>query len=244
MIIPAFSLQNITVRFGTREVLAIPELSIHSGKITALIGPSGAGKSTLLRTLNTLQKPAAGKVEYFGQSLFENGNSRECRSSMTMVFQKPALFTGSVQYNVALGLKMRGVPLKVSASKVQHALELVGLPTLARQQAHTLSGGEAQRVALARALVLEPKVLLLDEPTANLDPANVRILEELIRRIHVELGNTIIVVTHNFYQAKRLSDYTIFMDEGRVVEHRPTSELFAGPEQDKTRAFLQGDMIY
>lgn len=241
---PAFYLQDITIKFGSREVLAIPELSIEAGKITALIGPSGAGKSTLLRTLNMLQKPVTGRVEFFGRPLFEQGKGREYQRAMTLVFQKPALFTGSVRYNVALGLKMRGVPSEVSAKKVQHALELVGLQNLARQQAHTLSGGEAQRVALARALVLEPKVLLLDEPTASLDPANVRILEELVRRIHLELGNTIIVVTHNFYQAKRLSDYTIFMDEGRVIEHRPTSELFARPEKDETRAFLQGDMIY
>ncbi len=241
---PAFYLQNISIKFGSREVLAIPELSIESGRITALIGPSGAGKSTLLRLLNMLQKPSTGRIDFFGQPLFENGKCRECQRSMTLVFQKPALFTGSVQYNIALGLKLRGMPAKVSAKKVQHALELVGLQNLARQEAHTLSGGEAQRVALARALVLEPKVLLLDEPTASLDPGNVRILEELIRRIHLELGNTIIVVTHNFYQAKRLSDYTIFLDEGRVVEHRPTSEFFARPENDKTRAFLDGDMIY
>lgn len=244
MTTPAYCLANVTVNFGSREVLTIPNIAIAANKITALIGPSGAGKSTLLRILNNLQKPTTGKVEYFGQPLTAPGKRSEYQSSMTLVFQKPALFSGSVQYNVALGLKLRGENQTIGAKKVQHALELVGLQNFARQQAHTLSGGEAQRVALARALVLEPKVLLLDEPTANLDPANVRLLEELIKRIHLELGNTIIVVTHNFYQAKRLSDYTIFMDEGQVVEHRPTAEFFNQPEQDKTMAFLQGDMIY
>ncbi len=242
--IKAFYIKDLIVRFGSKQVLAISELTLPAGAITALIGPSGAGKSTFLRTLNMLQKPTMGQVEYFGEALFDNRREREYQRSMTMVLQKPTLFSGTVQHNVELGLKLRGINTKLITEKVYHALSLLGIERLAKQPADTLSGGEAQRVALARALVLGPKVLLLDEPTASLDPANVRILEELIKKIHQELNNTIIVVTHNFYQAKRLAHHTIFLDEGKIIEHRPTAELFTKPEQEKTRAFLAGEMIY
>lgn len=240
----AFIINNLSVHFKRREVLRIPELTFEAGKITAVIGPSGSGKTTLLRTLNMLQKPASGEIIMLGSPLFNKGSYRECQCRMTLVAQKPALFSGTVRYNVTLGLKLRGPVHRTEKAKVDRALKLVGVEKLADQPANTLSGGEAQRVALARALVLEPKVLLLDEPTANLDPANVRVLEELIKQIHRELGNTIVMVTHNFYQARRLSDRTVLLYEGQVIEHRPTAEFFEAPSEERTRAFLAGEIVY
>ncbi|MCL4441464.1 MAG: ATP-binding cassette domain-containing protein [Firmicutes bacterium] len=169
--VPAFSLNGVIVEFNNQPVLDIGELVFDDRIIHAVIGPSGAGKSTLLRVLNMLQKPTQGSVTYFGNPLPYNGaNSLAARRSMSMVFQTPAMFSGNVYDNVALGLRLRDVKTKEVRAKVFQALETVGLTDLTKRSAATLSGGEAQRIALARALVVNPRVLLLDEPTANLDP--------------------------------------------------------------------------
>ncbi|HEX3032154.1 MAG TPA: ATP-binding cassette domain-containing protein, partial [Bacillota bacterium] len=211
---------------------------------TTVIGPSGAGKSTLLRVLNLLQKPSGGQISFYGKPLLDPHLHREHQTSMTMVFQKPALFAGTVSYNVALGLRLKGCDKAEQEQRVARALDMVGLGDFGSAHVSTLSGGEAQRVALARALVLRPQVLLLDEPTANLDPANVRIFEEVLRQSHEELGNTILIVTHNFHQARRLSQQTIFLDSGRLVEFQETDSLFTDPKEVATKAFLNGEMIY
>lgn len=240
----AFYITNLTVDFSGKAVVDIEELSFAAGKIHALIGPSGAGKSTLLRVLNILQKTTKGTVYYFGQPLEYHGAKKlAAQQSMAMVFQKSAMFSGNVYYNVALGLKLRGINSGEISQRVTEALEMVGLGSFAKRSALTLSGGEAQRIALARALVIRPKVLLLDESTANLDPANVAILEEIIKRIH-ETGTTVIMVTHNLYQAKRISHHTVFINKGKVVEVNATGELFSNPRAEETRLFVSGEMVY
>ena len=241
----AFDVRKLTVEFKGNRVLDINELDFASEKIHALIGPSGAGKSTLLRVLNLLQKPSAGQVQYFGRPLSFTGPEKlVTQRSMAMVFQKPAMFSGSVYHNVSLGLKLRNKKTSDIKTVVQKVLETVGLADLANRSALTLSGGEAQRAALARALVVNPKMLLLDEPTANLDPANVSLIEDIIRKIHVETSITIIIVTHNLYQAKRISEHTVFLNKGKVVETGSTNELFNNPKIEETRLFISGDMIY
>ncbi len=241
----AFKLTNVTVEFNKQTVVDITELYFTAGRIHALIGPSGAGKSTLLRVLNLLQKPARGQIVYFGQPLqFHGANKLSMQRTMAMVFQKPAMFSGSVYYNAALGLKLRRVSPAEIRTRVEETLDMVGLLDLAKRSALTLSGGEAQRTALARALVVKPKILLLDEPTANLDPANVAIFEDIINRVHQKTGTTIIIVTHNLHQAKRLSGETVFINKGKIIEAGATNELFENPQVRETKLFISGEMVY
>ncbi len=160
---------------------------------------------------------------------------------MTTVFQRPVLLHDSVRNNVAYSLRLRG---EKAAERVDRALAEVGLQGLARRPAQTLSGGEMQRVALARALVVEPRVLLLDEPTANLDPYNVSLIEGLIREHNQRAGTTVVLVTHNVFQAKRLAHRTALLLNGSLVELAETPLFFTSPADARTRAFVQGEMVY
>jgi tungstate transport system ATP-binding protein len=152
------------------------------------------------------------------------------------------LLDRSVWENVAYGLRLRGS--RNGNGRVQAALEAVGLEGLARQPARTLSGGEAQRVALARAMVIQPEVLLLDEPTANLDPFNVGMIEKIVGELNAEQGTTLVLVTHNIFQAKRLATRLAFLLEGKIIESAPADEFFAHPQDPRTAAFVRGDMVY
>jgi tungstate transport system ATP-binding protein len=236
--------EELTKCYGVREVLRIDRLSLSEGQIHGVMGPSGAGKSTLLRLLNLLDEPTAGRILYRGRDTARYRPRLELRRRMAMVFQKPVLFDETVFENVAYGLRLRGLPGREIRKKVAENLRAVGLEHLAKERARTLSGGEAQRVALARALVLEPDVLLLDEPTSNLDPQNVALLEELIRSASSRMGTTVILVTHNVFQARRLADRVVFLYEGRVVEEGAAAEVFSSPRDERTRAFVHGDMVY
>lgn len=240
---PAFVLKDIMVERNKKTILNIKEMSIAAGQIHAVIGPNGAGKTTLLRVLNLLQAPKQGEIKYFGKNI-TTAEKLVTQRDMAMVFQKPAIFSGDVLYNVALGLKLRGMSRQEVKIRALAALDKVGLKDFAKRQAGSLSGGEAQRMALARAMVLNPKVLLLDEPTANLDPANVALFEDIIKQVHAETGSTIIIVTHNLYQAKRVSQQSIFINKGRIMEQSPTDRLFTESSLEETKIFISGEMIY
>lgn len=241
----AYFLKDVVVEFNQKKILNINEVGIQAGRIHAVIGPSGAGKTTLLRVLNLLQPPHTGKVQYFGQDIkYKGGERLALQRSMSMVFQKPAIFSGDVFYNVAMGLKFRGLSREEIRKRVLDALEKVGMKELARRSAGKVSGGEAQRIALARSLVVQPKVLLLDEPTANLDPANVAIFEEIIKKVHEETRTTVVMITHNLYQAKRLSQEAIFLNKGEIIEISSTNDLFTNPQHNETKQFISGEMIY
>jgi tungstate transport system ATP-binding protein len=238
-----YSIEGISKAYAGREVLRIDQLDIERGKILALVGPSGAGKSTLLRILNFLEPPSVGRVRYGD---FDYGPGSEAplatRRQVTTVSQRPVLLNRPVLANVQFGLKLRG--LRDSAEQVTAALQQVGLAHLARQQARTLSGGEAQRVALARAMVLQPAVLLLDEPTANLDPYNVGLIEQIVRGLNQERQTTLVLVTHNIFQAHRLAHRIGFMLDGRLIEVADTRTFFESPADPRTAAFVAGDMVY
>jgi tungstate transport system ATP-binding protein len=161
---------------------------------------------------------------------------------VTTVFQRPILLNRSVQANVGYGLGLRG--LRGADSEIEKALEQVGLQALARQRARTLSGGEAQRVALARAIVLEPDVLLLDEPTANLDPYNVGLIEEIVTKLNRERGTTLVLVTHNVFQAKRLAHRVALMLDSQIIEVADVEAFFESPQDLRTAAFVRGEMVY
>lgn len=238
-----YRIENLVKSYGQRQVLAIDLLEIYRGEVLALVGPSGAGKSTLLRMLNFLEPPNAGVIE-FEKTPYSLSKDMplEMRRRVTTVFQRPMLLDRSVAENVSFGLRLRG---EGDASQaVQQAIEQVGLGELARQRARTLSGGEAQRVALARAMVLRPDVLLLDEPTANLDPYNVGLIENIARRMNQEQGATLVLVTHNVFQARRMAQRVVFLMEGKIVEVALAEQFFHQPRDPRTAAFVQGDMVY
>ncbi len=233
-----YQLRNVQHRYGDRIILDLPALDIERGEILAIVGPSGSGKSTLLRLLQFLEAPTSGSITFDGAAL--NGSAPlEVRRRVVTVFQHPALLDRSVYDNVAYGPWLRG--RRRSRETIMAALERVGLGNHARARAKTLSGGEAQRVALARSLVLDPAALLLDEPTANLDPYNVGLIEEIIRG-HGPM--TVVLVTHNTFQAKRLADRVGLLLGGKLVELLPTDRFFNDPTDPRTRSFINGEMVY
>lgn len=234
-----YELTDTTKQYGTREVLQINHLTIAEGKTLALLGPSGAGKSTLLRLLNFLEEPDRGQLCYAGEPIV-GLPTLAVRRTVTTVFQTPLLLNSSVWNNVAYGLWLRG---RRETQSVEAVLERVGMLHLAKARATTLSGGEAQRVALARALVIEPEVLLLDEPTANLDPANVALIEQIIRDLAKE-STTIVIVTHNIFQARRLADDVALLINGQLVEFGSSRQLFEQPKDERSKAFMAGTMIW
>ncbi len=236
-----YGLQGVTQQYNGRIVLSIDEMRIQSGEILALVGPSGAGKSTLLRLLNFLESPTAGKITFDGTAV--NGNlPLATRRRVTTVFQKPALLKRSVAANIGYGLSLRGE--KISLELLDHWLTRLGLQELRNQKASKLSAGEAQRVALARALVIRPDVLLLDEPTANLDPYNVDLIENIVREENQKNGTTVVLVTHNVFQAKRLAQRTALLMGGNLVELSETAVFFNNPHQPQTAAFVRGELVY
>jgi tungstate transport system ATP-binding protein len=233
-----YQLRNLQHRYGDRTVLDLPSLDIQRGEILSIVGPSGSGKSTLLRLLQFLEKPSAGSIAFDGSPITAQP-PLELRRRVVTVFQRPMLLDRSVRANVAFGLQLRRAQAIDRAA--DQALGRVGLLKYAHEKAHTLSGGEAQRVALARALVLQPEALLLDEPTANLDPYNVGLIENLIRD-HDRM--TIVLVTHNIFQAKRLADRVGLLINGQLIELAVTDQFFNAPIDPRTRSFINGEMVY
>jgi len=236
-----YSLSRIGKSYEGRTVLDIEHLEIEPGEILAVVGPSGAGKSTLLRLLNFLEYADRGVLTFQNQPVTPR-ISLELRRQVTTVFQRPALLQGNVERNVAFGMRLRGA--RDSKQEVQQVIRRMGLEKLKHARALTLSGGEAQRVALARAVVLNPAVLLLDEPTANLDPYNIGLIEEVVREINQVKKATVVLVTHNVFQARRLAHRTALILSGRMIEIEPTREFFDCPKDPRTRAFVNGEMVY
>ncbi|MCA9936331.1 MAG: phosphate ABC transporter ATP-binding protein [Ardenticatenaceae bacterium] len=240
---PLYELDDVRKQYNGRSVLQIPHLTIQQGEILALVGPSGAGKSTLLRLLNFLEPPSNGRIQFHNTPFSASQPMPlSLRRKVTTVFQRPYLLNRSVEANIQYGLRLRG--RRNEQVQIDAALQQVGLQKMARQRARTLSGGEAQRVALARAIVLQPDVLLLDEPTANLDPYNIGIIEQIIRQLNEGTGATMVLVTHNVFQAKRLAHRVALLLDGRIVEIAATDMFFHNPTDPRTKAFVAGDMIY
>lgn len=237
---PAYELTDLQQHYGDRCVVDLPSLQVRPGEILCIVGPSGAGKSTLLRLLNFLEAPTRGRIAYQGIEMAADVPLRLRREVVT-VFQRPMLLRRSVTANVRIGQRIRG-----AASNHQHVDEWLlrlGLADLGHAPARTLSAGEAQRVALARALVVEPAVLLLDEPTGNLDPYNVGLIEDFIRTENGQRGTTMVLVTHDVFQARRLAHRTGLMIAGRIVELADTEDFFSNPQHPLTAAFLRGDLV-
>lgn len=236
-------LEGVVKGYGGREALRGVTCAFPAGKVSAILGPNGSGKTTLIRIIAGLERPGSGSVEY----LDSTGALPPCLGlmrRMTLVSQKAVLFNTTLYNNVAYGLRARGISRDAVKARVAEALAAGGLAHLAHVRAGTLSGGEAQRAALVRAWALRPELLLLDEPTASMDPAGVAIAEGLVRKMRDEHGTTVIVVTHNLFQARRLADRTYLLYDGEMVEYGDTEETFGSPKKELTRRFVSGEAVY
>lgn len=236
-------LSGIQKRYGAACVVNVAEWVIESGKTFCLLGPTGAGKSTLLRMMAGVEQPSAGSLFWRGASWSGGPLPQDWQHRITMVFQRPLLLSGSVRWNVEYGLRVRK-QLDTKKNQVASLLEQLGLASRARQSARTLSGGQLQLVALARALVLEPDVLLLDEPTAHLDPAHVALVERVVRDACQARSMTVVWTTHNLFQARRVADRVGLILNGELVEMVSVEAFFHRPSDSRTRDFLEGRMIY
>jgi tungstate transport system ATP-binding protein len=235
-----FRLNGVKRQLGESFRLSIDDLTVRRGDVFASLGPTGAGKTTLLRLLTGLEYPDEGVIQ-FQDAPLGRGSPLSLLRRITMVHQRPILLNGTVEMNVGYGLRARG---GLSDTKVKSALDRLELGRLARQDARALSGGQAQLVALARALVLEPEVLLLDEPTANLDPAHVALVEKVIMEARTERTMTVVWATHNLFQARRVSQRVALLLNGEIVEAAATDAFFETPNDPRTAAFVQGKMVY
>jgi len=248
---PTVTLRGVSAAYGPRVALRDVSLECRGGAVTAIIGPSGCGKSTLLRCVNRLHETApgastSGSVRIGGTEVYDaTMDPAALRRRVGMVFQRPTPFpTMSVFENVAAGLRAADRTLRGNAlaERVERALRRAGLWAEVVDRldgsAFALSGGQQQRLCLARALAVEPQVLLLDEPTASLDPLGTQRIEELLYELRGEV--TVIIVTHNMQQAARISDVTAFMLDGMLVEAAPTRLLFTTPVDARTEAYVTG----
>jgi tungstate transport system ATP-binding protein len=238
----AYRLKNVVQSYGDSTVLEIAELELPVGDVLCLLGPTGAGKSTLLRLLAGLERPTCGGIRFHDADFDGNNLPPPIRRRITMVHQRPHLLTGTVQFNVEYGLRIRRVP--DGRDKVRAMLKRLGMEGLAEQSAQTLSGGQVQLVALARALVIEPEVLLLDEPTANLDPARVALVEDVVREMRKKDAMTIVWATHNLFQARRIANRVALLWNGQLVEVGSTEPFFQSPSDLRTREFVEGRAVY
>jgi tungstate transport system ATP-binding protein len=227
---PLIELRRAGVRFGERVALADVDLALRAGECVVLVGANGSGKTTLLRVLHG-QLPHAGERRVAG--------GREPRQAM--VFQRPFFLRLSVWHNLLVALWLAGVPQSERALRAAAALARVGLTAERRRPARVLSGGQQQRLALARAWVVQPKVLFLDEPTASLDPAAKREVEQLIAGFARE-GLAIAMSTHNLGQAKRLATRVLYLEGGRLIVDRPTADFFDQPLPEPAAQFLKGEL--
>ncbi len=225
---PQLELKNVCHSYNGNVVLDIPSLSIERGKIYGVVGPNGSGKTTLLSIMNLLIRPTKGQILYEGKPIQNDDKGRlRIQRSMAMTLQIPYLFNTTVEGNVAYGLRARGIPKKSRAALIQDALKQVGLENLAMRKARELSGGEMHLVAIARSLVTSPKILFLDEPTANVDVRHITQLEEIISAINRDHGTTIVLTTHNLSQAYRLAHHVFPLFGGRLVPST-MHNLFSG----------------
>lgn len=231
-------INNLQIKRNERVVLDVENLSIPRGETLTIVGPNGAGKSTLLLALAHLLKPTRGDIQFDGKSITQ-WNDLEYRRKISFVFQVPLLMDMSVEQNVALGLKFRGVSKVETQERVGRWIKAMGIESLSKRRASQLSGGEAQRVSLARAFVLEPELLLLDEPFAALDPPTRTKLLEDLSAILSEDHRTAVFVTHNLNEAAKLSHRIAVVIGGVMRQVGTVRQIKSHPADETVRAFLQ-----
>jgi len=225
--------------YQTIEALKSVSLNLQGNKIIVLLGVNGAGKTTLMRILAGLEKADSGQILFNNQNI----DAKELRQISTLVFQKTAMFTMNVYDNLSYGLKIRRVPEEEIPKRINEALQAVRLSGFEKRRAKKLSGGEQQRIALARAFLLDSNVLLLDEPTANLDPNSAIIIEKAIVS-KKSAQRIIIMATHNLNQARRIADEIVHIHDGEIVEVAKPEDFFENPKSEITRKFINGELDF
>ncbi len=232
------AVSGLTLDVDGRRLVDGIDLTLDGGAATIVMGENGAGKSLLLRLLHGLIQPTAGRILWDGEAISEKTRKRQA-----MVFQRPVLLRRSVAANIDFALRLRGADNGPrDTARRDELLERVGLLAQRRQAARLLSSGEQQRLALARALATSPDVLLLDEPTASLDPASIVVIEEIVAAVKAG-GTKIIFVTHDIGQARRIGDDIVFLDRGRLAEHTPAVRFFSEPASAVGQAYLEGRIV-
>ena len=227
---------DLSWRAGDVEILREVSLRIEPGTRNIVIGPNGAGKSVLLRMLHGLLAPSGGQLAW------ATADPQRIRRAQAMVFQRPVMLRRTARENIEFALRVGGMREGVRAA-ARAALARVGLASLEDRPARLCSGGEQQRIALARAWALRPEILFLDEPTASLDPAATRAIEEIIAAMHAA-GTTIVMTTHDLGQARRSADRVLFLHRGRLVEDTGAREFFQQPRSPEAAAFIKGELLW
>ncbi|MBL8516269.1 MAG: ATP-binding cassette domain-containing protein [Betaproteobacteria bacterium] len=227
------SVRDLGFTIAGHEVIQGVSLDLAAGSRTVVLGPNGAGKSVLLRLLHGLLQPTGGTLRWA---------AADARRHQAMVFQRPVMLRRSALANIRFALDVAGAKGETDA-RARLALDRVGLGPLAERPARVLSGGEQQRLALARAWALQPQVLFLDEPTASLDPAATRAVEDVIVAMH-QAGATIVMTTHDIGQARRLATDLLFLHQGRLIEATPAEAFFAQPRSAEAAAFIRGELLW
>jgi len=250
--------RSLSHAYGDERVFRELSLEIGSGEVIAVIGPSGVGKTTLLRMLALSLEPDGGEVTLEGTDAWavDEAERLSLRRRIGMVFQEASLFDGSVRRNVEYGLRVRRswshrlrsglhsvLRSNGTADAVYDSLDIVGLTHKMDQRTGSLSGGEAQRVSFARALAYEPDILLLDEPTSDLDPRNTAVIEEAIGEAR-DRGIGVVVATHDMHQAERVADRVAVLLDESITEIAPTDVIFENPSDERTRKFISGELVY
>ena len=228
-------LDDVSLDAGGTRLIDRASLTIAPGAPTLIVGPNGAGKTSLLRLCMGLAAPSSGRITWGGRI--------DCAPTRrAIVFQRPVMLRRSAAANLGFALGQAGVPRRDRAKRIASLLDRVGLADLAQRPARRLSGGEQQRLALARALARDPELLLLDEPTARLDPAATRSVEEIVLNA-AQSGIKIVMTTHDLGQVRRLAGDVIFLLRGSVCERRPVGDFLDNPAMPETVAFLRGDLV-
>jgi len=243
---PAVVLKNVSKKYGQVTALRSASFEVSKGEVLGIVGPSGAGKSTLLRLVDLLEMPTDGSLLLDGEAVNAfSPRANAVRSTIGMVLQKPVVLNRSVAHNLAYPLMIRGWDENRITKVVAEELKRLGLHARSGTNARNLSGGETQRLCFARAAIHGPSILLLDEFAANLDPANVALLEEQVRQyMRGASDRTVIIVTHNMFQAKRMCTRVALMWDGEMIELADTKKFFESPEDPRTAGFVSGESVY
>lgn len=229
--------KDVEKRFGDALVLRGVSLGLESGGLNCLLGPSGSGKTTLMRIMAMLDSQDSGTITYDGVQ------GDDCvHQKVVMVLQKPVVFKRTVYENVAYGLRIRDTASEEIEDRVANALGVVNLGGFEDRWAPSLSGGEQQRVAFARAIVVEPSLLLLDEFTANLDPAHVKVLEGAVQRYREKSGSTVLMASHDLFLVKRMRPKVFFMSEGKAIETSDADRFLSDPRTEEAGRFVRGEL--
>lgn len=229
---------GLTFEAGNRRLLDNVSFGLEAGIRSVILGPNGAGKSLMLRLCHGLIRPSAGSIRWGEDDIPPSALTRR----QAMVFQKPVMLRRSAAANISHALACRGVKRRDRPARVTEALARTGMEALARVPARVLSSGEQQRLALARAWILRPEVLFLDEPTASLDPAATRDVEDIILAIH-DAGTKIVLTTQDLGQARRIANEILFLHRGRLIERATAEDFFAGPTAPEARTFISGELL-